>query len=221
MKKLRPAFGSLILLIVTLSAGWLHGSLSNRWGPRRDAKVAEDMLQRELAPEVGNWRMRQESPFEPEVLRILQCPAYISRVYEHQQTGDTVILMVIVGPPGPVSVHTPEVCYGSQDYTLDGERRLVPIKDTQGTNHAFWEIGLKSNNLEGKALRVIYGWSRGDGWEAAQRPRFGYGGLTHLYKLQLAVPVNQQPRGSDFDPSQDFLMNFLPQLKPFLVESSR
>jgi hypothetical protein len=221
MKKLRPALGFLILLIVTLTAGWLHGSLSNRWGPRPDAKVAADLFRRELAPEVGNWRMRKESVFEPEVLRILQCPAYISRVYEHQQTGDVVTVMVIVGPPGPVSVHTPEVCYPSQDYTLGGKRRLVPIKDTQGTNHAFWEVALKGNSLVGEELHVMYGWSRGDIWEAHQHPRFGYGGLTHLYKLQLAVPANQQPKGTDFDPSQDFLVNFLPQLKPFLIESSR
>jgi hypothetical protein len=98
---------------------------------------------------------------------------------------------------------------------------VIPIKDSQGTNHAFWEVPLKANHLEGTELRVLYGWSSGANWEAAQYPRFGYGGLTHLYKLQIAGSPNQQLNTPDFDPLQDFLVKYLNQLKPFLVESSR
>jgi len=221
MKNTFRFVGFFCLLICTLVTGWLQGSFTNRWGPRLDANRAADSLQRASLIEIGNWRLRREAPFAPDVLKMLQCPAHISRVYEHQQTGDLVTLTVIIGPPGPVSVHTPEICYSSRDYTLDGERRKVSVSNSQGVNHTFWDLPLKANSLDGTPLRVLYGWSSGTFWEAAQYPRFSYGGLPHLYKLQMAVSANSVSTSTGFDPARDFLNSFLPQLQPHLVEGSR
>jgi hypothetical protein len=209
-----------VLLISTVGAGWLHGSFTNRWGLRRDASLAADLLQEASLSTVGNWRLHHDVPFTPDVLKMLQCPAHISRVYEHQQTGDRVIVTVIIGPPGPVSVHTPEICYPSRDYKLNGERRKIAVERPERKTDAFWEVPLRSN-IDGTVVRVIYGWSSGTYWEAARGPRYSYGALPHLYKLQVAVPVNAVAATTDFDPGQDFLKSFLPHLQPSLVEASR
>lgn len=204
----------------TVGVGWMQGQLTNRWGPRPDAQLAAEKLAAPLPDRVGNWRLEREEPFREEVIRVLQCPAHISRVYVHDQTGDVATVAVIVGPHGPVAVHTPEICYSSRDYTITGERKEAKIKATDGHEHAFWELTLNANDLDGGSLRVLYSWSTGTTWEAAERPRFSYGGVRHLYKLQLAV-TEHRDAASEFDPAQDFMTNFVAQLQPKLVAAHR
>src|ERR1700733_14806967 len=45
----------------------------------------------------------------------------IQRRYVNRMTGDTVVIAVVCGRPGPVSIHTPDVCYGASGYTV-GQR---------------------------------------------------------------------------------------------------
>src|SRR5262249_36917537 len=127
---------------------------------------------------------------------------------------------VIVGPPGPVAVHTPEICYSSRDFAIKGERRLMTVKDANQQTHSLWELNLKSRAPGGNALRVAYAWSPGGNWEASAHPRFAFGGLPYLYKLQVSVTANDDSKSSGFDPCQDFLSNFLSQLQPRLVGAS-
>jgi hypothetical protein len=124
-----------------------------------------------------------------------------------------------LGPPGPISVHTPEICYSSRDFKIGGERRAVTIAARDGTNHRLWELPLKTNNVHAMPLRVFYAWNAGAQWEAAEYPRFGYSGLSHLYKLQIAVTTAGQTKSSDFDAGRDFLEGFLDQLQSRLVEA--
>lgn len=165
--------------------------------------------------------MKRETELEVSVVRLLQCPSYVSRIYEHEQTGDVVSVAVLLGPPGPISVHTPEICYSSHDYSVFGERRLVTIQDASGKDHSLWEVTMKSNGLEEASQRVLYGWSTGSHWEAAEYPRFGYGGAPYLYKLQLSASLlNGKESVDESDPTQDFLSQFLVQLSDRLVDSS-
>jgi Protein of unknown function (DUF3485) len=220
MKTTFPVIGFVVLLTCTLGTGWLQGSLTNRWGTPRGANRAADSLPQVSLSGAGNWRVRHETPLSDDALKILQCPAHIGRVYEHQQTGDLVTLMVIIGPPGPVSVHTPDICYVGRDYAVDGDRRKVSIKNAESADHTFWDLPLK-NNVDGVPLRVLYGWSTGTQWEAATYPRIGYGGFSHLYKLQMSVITSPASKATGFDPAENFLESFLPQLQPYLVEASR
>jgi hypothetical protein len=220
MKQLLLMIGVAALLAGTAAAGWLHGQLTNRWGHHPDSNLAAARLRQPLPVRVGHWTLERETELEPEVIRLLQCPASISRVYSHNQTGDRISVAVLLGPPGPISVHTPEICYSSHDYSITSERELATLKDVAGDEHSFWQVTFKSNGLDNARLRVLYAWTTGNRWAAAERPRFGYGGVKHLYKIQLAS--NTQPGDSleEFDPAKDFLGQFLMQLHPRLVDSA-
>lgn len=210
-----------IALAGTLGTGYLHGRMTNRWGLRHEARLAAEQLRVELPEEAGSWRLRKAEPFPKAVVQVLQCPAYISRVYEHRQTGDVVSVAVIVGPPGPIAVHSPEICYSARDYTIDGPRRAAAVTDAAGQAHTLWELSLKANDLAGVPLKVFYGWSTGGRWEATPQPRFRFGGLSHLYKLQLSVTQHPASEAIQFDAAEDFLSQFLAQLAPRLVPAQR
>ncbi|MEX2176841.1 MAG: exosortase-associated EpsI family protein [Pirellulaceae bacterium] len=218
MKTFALTLGIVALLAGTLGAGWFHGQMSNRWGVQPDSDLAAHRLRQPLPDRVGHWRLKREVELEEAALRVLQCPAYISRVYEHEQTGDVISVAVLMGPPGPISVHTPEICYSANDYTLGGERERLDLEDKQGSQHSFWQVNMKSNGADGGKLRVLYGWTTGTQWLAAKHPRYGYGGVPHLYKLQLATASTGQS-SDEFDASKDFLANFLVPLRHQLVES--
>jgi len=221
MNRILPLLCVVFLLAATLGAGLVQGRLTNRWGVRPDARLAANQLAPKLPDEVGNWKVQQDVKFLPQVSRILQNPAYLNRVYVNQQTGDQVQIAVIVGHPGPVSVHTPEICYSAKDYTVSATRRKTSVA-VGSASHDFWELPLKPTNpLIGSPLRVFYAWSTGVKWEAATHPRFGYGGLPHLYKLQMSVSAQPGSDLKQFDPAHDFLTSFLQQLQPRMVEASR
>lgn len=215
----RFLIGVAAVLLGTVAVGVVHGRLTNRWGIQPNVAEAAERLSVRLPGEAGNWRLRSEEALDKDVQKMLQCPAHVSRVYEHQQTGDVVRMFVIMGPPGPVSVHTPEVCYSSRDYSQDGVRESLTIEDKKSSQHTLWQVMLKPNAFESTPLRVLYAWSTGNTFTAAEMPRFKYGGLPHLYKIQLAVTELPSSKAIDFDAGKDFLQNFLPQLAPQMVEA--
>src|SRR5436305_193873 len=96
-----------VLFIGTVAMGFVQGSLNQRWGPSNATKLAKQELNRPLPERVGSWRLQQSEPLSPDVIALLQCDGYISRIYENDQTGDVVTVVVLLGPAGPIAVHTP------------------------------------------------------------------------------------------------------------------
>lgn len=209
-----------VLLIGTAVAGYLHGNMTNSWKENPRSQAAGQRLESLPKTDFGNWRLLQENEFPPGVLTILEQPAYFSRTYQHVQTGDTVTVAVIAGHPGPVSVHTPEICYSSRDYSIAGDRKRQEITAADGRQHELWKLSLSANQPGATPLEVMYGWTTGTAWEATEQPRYSFGGLSHLYKLQVAAAVPERRTKDEFDPVQDFMVGFLGQLQPRLVESS-
>jgi len=200
-----------ILGLATVISGLLLGQASGRWGTTPAIATAEQLLGRRLPERTGNWRLRKEQELESQVLKMMSCNAYIARVYEHDQTGALVTVTVLVGPAGPISVHTPEICYSSRDYVVGRNRVKVPVDDDAGRHHEFWDVSLKARDSESSVQRVLYAWSTGEAWNATAHPRFAFAGAPYLYKLQLAARSPVAAKRDDFDPCQDFLRSFLAQ----------
>lgn len=207
-----------IICVLVLTGTLLGGFLPRRQSAGDSAKLlsrAAAKLDRPLPERIGAWRLLLEGKLEPDVARILQCPAYINRVYVHERTGDRVSVAVLLGPGGPIAVHTPEICYSSQDYKLDGERTLRKLTDKQGNEQTFWAVDFQPNRDTGSPMRVLYGWSDGSHWEAPADPRYDHAWRPYLYKLQIGGPVTSNV--ADFKPCQDFLTQFIELVRPQLL----
>ena len=211
---------SAVFLLATLASGWLHGSLVNRWGQADSLQAAAARLDRDLPPRLGHWRLVKSLPLEEGVGDTLQCAAALHGIYTNEQTGDSVVVAVLVGPSGPLTVHTPEICYSANDYELAGERQAVAITDKKRQQHSLWQLHANSRHSTRPNLRVLYGWSQGREWQAVRGPRFALAGLPVLYKLQLAGPA-RDAHSEGPDPCQEFLSQFLTEIQPRLVASSR
>lgn len=220
MKKINSQLCIVVILVGTVAAAAMHGTMTNRWGIQPDHTAAENLLRQSLPKEVGNWREKgKDGELDKDVTDMLECRAYIKRVYENVQTGDRVSVGVLLGPAGPISAHTPEICYSSNDYEIDGEKQKKDLVDKNGMQHSLWQVKIRSND-QGRARdqQVYYGWSTGGCWEATERPRFAYGGAPYLYKIQLAGPIAPNVESAKtFDPNIDFLTEFLAQCQTRLI----
>jgi hypothetical protein len=177
--------------------------------------TAAKRLKEAIPEKHGNWRLVREVPFSEDVVNMLQCPAYVNRTYMHQQTGDVVIVTVLVGPPGPIGAHTPEICYGSQNYSILGNRQSIKIVDRQQKEHSLWQVSMEPKNATVAPQTVLYAWSTGESWSAANDPRLNYAGEPYLYKIQIAGPPSAA--SDEFKAWEDFLKWFLPDIQAQLI----
>lgn len=217
------SLGSFFLVVcglgLTLADGVIHGRLTYRWsGPPVSRGHAAQLLQR-VPSMCGEWEAVLSQPLDPYVVNILQCEAHVNRLYVHRQTGDAVQLAVIMGPFGPTSTHTPDLCYTSRNYTIRDDQHVVQIP-VAGTERAeLWSITVQLEQVQQEIRRVYYGWSDGGPWTAPRQPRVMYGGRPFLYKVQASTVIAPDAAAGAVDPCRTFLEQFLPQLKPFLVSA--
>ena len=162
MKPFKRPLVSVLLVVVgvglTLADGVIHGRLTYRWvGTPTERLRAADRLE-EVPDRCGDWEVVSSKPLSEYVQSILQLESHISRVYVNRQTQQHVQVAVILGPFGPTSTHTPDICYTSRDYRIlrqasgspfppntirlrsCGSLRCIPIRSTR-TPNAFTTAG--------------------------------------------------------------------------------
>jgi len=206
----------MILAGATLLGGVLQGRMGRRWGRSQEFQVLAERL-RELPTEIGLWRTRASPPLSPAAEAELECAGYVCRQYE-RRTGEIVTVALLLGPAGPISVHTPDVCYSSQEYTVIGSPERTPLGTGEGSQDELWSTSLQSTNLTAGSLRVYYGWSTGGAWSAPRDARFTFAGQPHLYKIQVVGPLPSPGDEKASDQCRTFLKEFLPAIRPFMVK---
>jgi flagellin-like protein len=222
MRALTSIFGVLVAVAITLAAGAIHGRLTNRWGLSENAVAAGRRLE-ELPSQFGpsgRWQLQASEELDATSIAMLQPAGYILRRYRNQETGDSVQMVVLLGQPAPISVHTPEICYSSRNYDIREDREEESFVDAKGKEHQFWGLTFRSHSLNADILRVYYGWSTGSRWVAATHPRMSFARQPYLYKIQLAgyLPPSADPKTAD--PCRQFIEDLLPALKEYMVEPS-
>jgi hypothetical protein len=164
-----------------------------------------------LPKTIGDWQFVSEERLAPVIQQTLQCAGNINRKYVNRSSGESVDIAIIVGPSGPTSVHTPEICYSSRAYSIREPRQRATLTDTSGRIHSFWSLSFRSDDLTMDELRVYYGWCpEVNGiWTASESPRFEFAGRRLLFKLQIASQISSMATDQANDPCQDFLTALL------------
>lgn len=190
-----------VAILATVAGGALYGRFAQRWGPPPDLVSAARQLD-EMPRQLGKWTLVEEQSMKESVVEMLQCAGHVYRHYMHQDTGEIVRMVIIVGPSGPTAVHTPEICFSSRDYEMAGEREQVELSAKSGQDHSFWQRDFSPRNALAESLRVHYAWSLGDVWQASEAPRYQFAASPLLYKIQLAA--SRSPTASDDTPDAGY-----------------
>jgi hypothetical protein len=193
---------------MTIAAGLVHGRFTQRWGPLPDLEAAARNLEA-FPTTIGDWQLVSEEPMSETIVRTLSCAGYVNRQYVNRRSGRTVSIAIIVGPPGPTAVHTPEICFSSRNYAIQEPRQQLTLSDSNGRAHSFWTLAFRSNTPSTDRLQVNYAWRASDVWTASKSPRFEFAGRRLLYKLQVASLVPAKSTDKTLGPCQDFLSAML------------
>ena len=211
MTRLLPVSAAVIVL---LFSGVVHGLWTDRWAESRDVIAAAARLN-DLPMKLGDWEGKAASGSRPSG----GLAGAMSRHYVHRPTGRSVTLFLGCGRPGPVSIHTPDVCYAANGYEVTAPARYAP-SDLPG-HASFWMTEMvRSRAAEESRLRVFFAWGATGEWQAADNPRVAFAGTPVLYKLYVLrdLPAGTQPPADD--PCLDFFKRLQPELQKCLFPAA-
>ena len=206
----------LAVTVILVGHGYVHGIKTGRWGC--DDSLADAVARLERVPTViAGWRSepRELTPREKEIAGFA---GYLLRRYE-SPGGQELRVLLGCGAPGPVSLHTPDVCYSAVGYQMTGAVRQHQLPVEAGVPAASLneaEFG-KPDRAGVPPVRVLWAWNAGAGWQVPDNPRLAFAGTPALYKLY----VIQQRTAGDRRQEDQVLHQFLGQLLPELQQAMR
>lgn len=223
MKRSTIIFGVALIALATVATGVVTGTLGNRWQRPHDlGAIAKSLEKITATPQIGPWHLKETSRLSPEIAKLLHTSGDISCKYVNEQTGDLVDLVVLVGETGPLSTHSPEVCYSSREYQVVSEPDSQKIDSAAGPAE-FLSMTLSSDGLDGSLLRVWYAWHNGAQWRAPRNARIDLRAEPFLYKIQIAtyltgVEVAPQPGSRPADEKAGAAAKQTEVCRTFLVD---
>lgn len=195
----------LAVVVFTLGPAVLHGSYSGRWGTPPQQSTAAAAID-EFPRQLGEWvAVADGEPLTPRIQKELGVAGYIHRAYRHPDLERTALVLLMVGQPGPLVRHPPDICYGSRANTLlDEDRVRVPTSGDQPASE-FRVLSYEPNTQLLESFQVAYAFSAGGTWSVPRMPRIAFGGEPLLYKAQVQVPEQSEVEG-DAEKAMELLL---------------
>ncbi|HUG92489.1 MAG TPA: exosortase-associated EpsI family protein [Planctomycetaceae bacterium] len=225
-----------LALAVILAAGVVHGLWSGRWGPSPDIEAASARLQ-SVPLIVGQWT-GTDLPTDSRQLKAAEAAGHLFRQYvwnkgpnESDSLGqpDTVNVLILCGPTGPMAVHPPTVCFTSVglNQITPTARTRVADRDSPQPHELFETTFAKNTPEESVRLTTLWTWTATGHWQAPDAPRLTFARHPYLYKLYVTREISaslNEPAESEPDPEAaagdtieaKFLKALLPELNKAL-----
>lgn len=160
---------------------------------------------------VGDWQATEEQG-DAASFEQAGAKSYWMRQYVNANNKETILVILMCGRAGKMSVHTPEVCYRGAGYELFEEPTgcLLSSKSA-GALGSFWTASFTKKSVPPTNLRLYWAWNVRGTWEAAASPRWQFRGAPFLYKLYVSRDVGRQTGvAPSADVTADFIREFLP-----------
>lgn len=162
---------------------------------------------------IGDWQGSEE---QGDAASFEQAGAkgHWMRQYVHAGSKETILVILMCGRAGKMSVHTPEVCYRGAGYELFEEPTPCALSSkSAGELGSFWTASFTKKSVPPANLRLYWAWNARGKWEAAASPRWQFRGAPFLYKLYVSREIGRQNGvAPSADVTADFMREFLPVL---------
>lgn len=171
----------------------------------------------EIPMQFGPW-VGEDIPMDDLILRVADCAGYRNRQYTNTRDGRVVELGIMVGLPGPMAEHTPEVCLPALGFTLVKKSfARIPVANFLGEGVPGELVSMEFvSPSERFPLKVWHAWFDGAQWSRPDYSRLAFVNRSVLYRLQVSGLTYPDPYASDpakiADPCAEFLRDALPDL---------
>ncbi len=217
MNRLLLGATALIVIVVT---GVIHGLETGRWGANSELKNAALRIV-QIPSIIGDWSSTDQQ-MDPQQLQVAGAVGYVARVYVNRLDGSSVNVVLLCGPPGPMSVHPPTVCFTGAGWGLTGSTQQRTFKAKDGALLGeFWQ-GNFTRDVGGipVSIRTFWSWGTSGDWQATTAPRRAFAGKRLLYKLYLTVNGTERPETVSGEHVEEFARLFLPSVKTIMNSGS-
>jgi hypothetical protein len=208
--------------VLLVASGVTHRLWTGEWNVSNEPATSAARLAN-VPTTIGEWE-GADTAVDAKQLAQAEAVSYLSRRYlKRGGTGAEVSAFIICGRPGPVSVHTPDICYGGIGFQIVGSQNQYHVAGDAQTPSAdfIWANFEKTDVVSPGRLRIYWTWKSGPGWQAPSNPRMKFGGAAALYKLYLVYrPAPGAAFTDDDDPCREFMKDFLPELEKALSPAS-
>jgi hypothetical protein len=211
----------MLLPVVGLSAvvatGAVHGLWTDRWGLAEEPASATARLE-QIALSLPDWEGQAANT---DKITLDGAAACLHRRYVHSRTGKEVTVFLVCGRPGPVSIHTPDVCYTGSGYTILSQTRYAPTLGPVAPAAEFHTAQFRQKRAADQTyLRIFWAWSATGDWSAPNDPRFAFARYPVLYKVYLIRELTVPDEPIEDDASVDLMRQLLPEMRRALFEQS-
>ncbi|WP_158264966.1 exosortase-associated EpsI family protein [Blastopirellula marina] len=201
-------------MILTIVPALIQGNYMNRWGTPPSMSKAAAVFEH-LPTEIGRFRYQEDGePIGAEAREFLGLDDYVSRSYLNEETGERVVLLLMLGRPGPLVRHPPNFCYESLGMTQIGDVQALSGLGEDSSSQ-FNLLRYQQPGLTQNRFFVAYSHTVNGSWSAPKLGRLKFGGEPFLYKLQLLVPCSISEEASR-ESLTEFLAAFIPAFKASL-----
>lgn len=224
-RRRKPLLPVLAVALV-VAGGVVHGVQTHRWAPAADVSEAAGRLN-DVPHAIGAWTA---TDLDVPASQLEQAGAVgcLYRTYRNGDTGESVQVMLLCGPHGPISVHPPTVCFTGAGWAVKGTDGAV-VKDRAGkrTLGRFRVANFEKPQPEGPIrMQTYWAWCSTGDWQTPERPRFAFAGSPYLFKIYVSrvlPPSRSQrtaaPAGSKDEKRDDLCVRFLRDFLPALAQA--
>jgi hypothetical protein len=197
----------IVAALAVVGSGVVHGVWTGRWAaPTDHAEMAARM--KGIGLQLGDWE-GEEMDADPKQQGVA---GYIARRYVNRASGQVVVITLIAGRGGPMSVHTPDVCYAGSGFEV-----AAPVGHTvrgEGLPPADFKTSLFARTASGDRsyLRIFWSWGHAGRWAVSDNPRLAFARHPLLYKLYVLRELASPNEALDADPCLDLMEKLLPEL---------
>jgi hypothetical protein len=192
----------------------VQGVWTGRWRQSDDLGVYGRKLQN-VSLDFQDWEGR-DLEVNPRMIDKSELSGYISRVYKHRFSGREISIFLACGRPGPVSVHTPDVCYPGAGFEMLSDQKTGEYKDALNSNKSaeFATALFGKNTPQGKHyLRIYWSWNGDGAWRVPAVPRYTFGGSKVLYKMYVVSSFGKSEEETNVEATtRRFIEAFLPEV---------
>jgi hypothetical protein len=202
-----------------IASGAVSGLWTGRWSV--GGSLTPQVARLSLVPlKIGDWQGRTLT-LDPRMVTRAEIAGYLMRRYEDSKGGAVTVLLV-AGRPGPIAVHTPEVCYGGAGYEPSAPKVSCLIDPDQASRpDRFWLADfIKSATTAPEHLRILYAWTADGSWTASGHPRLDFASVPALYKLYIVRETFTVDEPVENDPGIRFARQFLPAIRKAVFQTS-
>lgn len=202
-----------------LCNGYLDGVWTNRWERSRAMEMAIANIER-IPMTMGDWQARSEK-LDDQSIAIGCIEGYFLRHYKNKHNGKEITVLLMCGRPGPLSVHTPEVCYKSSGFQVKGAiAKEVQKYNEAGASAEFFSAKFAKPEVAGEAnLRIRWSWAAGGSWVATEQPRSDFARYPVLYKMYVIQNVTSVGERADEAMCAQFLKQLMPTIDQAMVDA--